>query len=168
MQLKQIQTQLREPTERGRLYYYRDPEIEKNIVYIQNNIRRRPSYFINISCLAILDIDNYHLLKGVEIIYPQRAWSIDSSPRVIKDFFAADITFPALAVRTTYIELPVEVMTDHQKSYACVSIGQLDEETKWVALSNHCFALIKETMLQGFFIALGRPEVESNPKFIEE
>lgn len=168
MQLKQVQIQLSEPTERGRLYYYQDLEIEKNILFIQNNIRRRRSYSINISCLVILGIDDNHLLKSVEIIYPQRAWEIESSPATIRDSFAADIVIPNLSSKTTNIELPVVVLTDHQKSYAQVSIGTLDEDAEWIALSNQCFALIKESLLQGFFISLGRSDVENNPDFIEE
>lgn len=152
---QQILIHLSEPTEQGRLYYSRDPEVEANIVFIKSNIQRQQAFSINVGCLLILSIDKNHLLKSVEVIIPQRAWVAETPPTLVSEYSTpADITFPNFAEKNFNIDAPVKARTDQQKSYVRVSIGSLSEDCSWVALSPSCFALVKDSNLCGFYIRL--------------
>ncbi len=160
-----IKIGLRNATARGRLYYYRDPQIERNILFVQNNIRRKRVYTVNVNNLIILSADLDHLLMNVECIYRRKAWIESAGLAIPNPMFEADIELIDLPSKNNYFELPVRITTDVNQNYAQIVFGNPEIDSDWVALSNHCFALISsQSVLSGFFVKLLGAELSSNPK----
>jgi hypothetical protein len=163
--MEQISIKLRKPSQYGRLYYYRDPQIEENILFLQNNVRRQQTYTINISSLIILGLDINRLLKSIEVIYPRRSWIIEETMPLPETSIPADLEITNLIGKNAYLELPIKVFTDYAKSHVYVSIGEAGGCLKWVNLSDHCFALLQERLLKGFYVNLIGSELKDNPTF---
>ena len=169
--MREIVVSLREPSEKGRLYYARDPEIERDIVFIDNPLPRPRVHRVNIASCALIGFDSERILRDVEIMYNWRVWRIHpylAMPQVTQD---ADLVLvdvesePAWPPYTKtgcdevvrhyyYVESDVSATTN--TDYSCVQFlfGKTGPVGEWIALSHQCFALVADNYLRGFFVQL--------------
>ena len=135
--MNDIQVKLLRPTEYGRLYYRRNPEIEPFVLFLHNKFSIKRTYSVNIDSAIILDINEDQILQGAEFIV-----------------HVADIEIVNLSDRNELLEAPVRAITDGTNHYVFFSWGAENTDKKWVSLSDQCYALISGTILTGFFIFL--------------
>lgn len=151
----EIHVSLKVPTPRGRLYYYRDPQIEASILYISSNIRRRSTFHISLKATIILAIDYYHVLSNVEIFHSRKLWKVDENLELPNQFIEADIIFPNLkepGITTDDIEY--KFYTDPGGNLFEVLFGDKRDASTFVALSEQCFSILTGDILVGFMIKL--------------
>jgi hypothetical protein len=141
-------------TKYGRLYYRPDPERDKYVLYLHNQLDIKLSFTINITSGIVLDLDNNQILKGVEFSIPRKFWKIIPIVEAPQPLLEADLQVTNIAVKHEAMEPSIHIFTD--KTYDNVVFTWVDNiEGKWVSLSDRCFALIKdETLLAGFFVKL--------------
>ncbi len=152
--MNDIQVKLLRPTEYGRLYYRRNPEIEPFVLFLHNNFSIKRNYSINIDSAIILDINENQILQGAEFIIHRKVWLNDPRLEPPPKKVVADIEIINLSDRNELLEAPVRAITDGANHYVFFSWGSENNDKKWVSLSDKCYALISGTVLTGFFIFL--------------
>ena len=151
--MENVQVRLAEPTPEGRMYYCRDPQVENEILFFWNNIRRLKKYTIAINSV-VLEIDANRILYSVEIMKARVGWKIDENVRLPEFYFPADLTFPDLEKERNFADLDVKVITDPDFHVAHVKFGEENNLTKYIKLSERCFAALNENTLIGFYVNL--------------
>jgi hypothetical protein len=89
--MNEIQVRLLEPTDSGRLFYYPDPEIEPFVINIQNGLREKRAYSINIDGAIIIDLNHNHIIQSVEFNIHKKVWVRDPNFLVPQQSIIADI-----------------------------------------------------------------------------
>jgi hypothetical protein len=151
--MNKITVHLLPPTESGRIHYFRDPEIEQNILYIRRNIHERAAHIINIDSIVMITLDNNSILQSLECVRSRKIWRVQNEVSVPADVIQADVEFLGVD-KGLYLELPVIVMTDKNYSFAQVLIGNIEPTYKWIALSDQCYALVSGNNFQGYYVRL--------------
>lgn len=144
---------LAEPTERGRLYYYRDPEIEKELLFFRSNIRRRMVYKLVINSV-VLGIDVERVLYYVEVMKARVGWKIIDNVHLPHISTPADIIFPHLEEVANFVNHPIVVFSDPKFQVVHVKFGVETQTTNFIALSEQCYAQLNGDILIGFYIKL--------------
>jgi len=170
--MPEVIVELRNPTEQGRLYYERDPEIEGHIVYIQTPMRRRIIHSVIINGgQAILEFDADRILLDVEFISNWNAWRklpVLEVPRVsrIADLALSNLEPDPERPPSTkidrdgflrhYCSFDTVAMKTTDANRSCVQFlfGTTEPVGEWIALSHQCFALVADNFLRGFFVQL--------------
>lgn len=143
---------LKKSTNEGRIYDMTDPLVQKALIFLQSRNRRNIVYKILINNEVIIEMDDNKLLYDVEIQFPRRVWKVESTVNIPTNIEEADITFPNINKASEFYDLPVKVVTDSSYSVAKVIFGECEDSSRSISLSNHCFALLCEKRLAGFFI----------------
>ncbi len=115
--MQQIQVRLRKPTELGRLYYFHDEKLLRNVLYVRSSVERSCVYHVNVNNTALFDLDKNHLLTSAEFIYPKRAWQVKPLGQMPHPSVQADLEFEVSQERE-FLEMAVEISTDEVRSYA--------------------------------------------------
>jgi hypothetical protein len=154
--MKKIKVNLLNSTKYGRLYYKFNPDIEPFVIFIQNNLKIKRTYSINIDSAIILDINENKIIQGAEFIIHRKTWKKDpnffvphSPPRI-----EADVQVVNLTEINELIETPVRSITDENYRYVFFGWGKEVIDKKWVYLSEQCYAAISGTTLLGFLVYL--------------
>jgi hypothetical protein len=150
-----LRVSLQPPTDRGRLYYRLDPQVDSHLLFVSNPIKRRSEYEVNIDGgRAMLDIDHERVLYKVECVIMRRAWKrMTNLPKPVA-FVSADLHFDHLVERHTELDLNVTIATDPTYAQALVTIEKEQANGSWVALSEHVYALVDDNLLRGFYVNL--------------
>jgi hypothetical protein len=149
-----IRVNLLNSTKHGRLYYQPNPEIEPFVLFLQNGLKTKRTYSINIDSAIILDINENQVLQGAEFIIHRKVWKIDPTFELPHPEIEADIQIANLLNRDEIMETTIRSITDEKYRYVFFGWETENSEKKWVALSKQCYALISGTSLAGFFINL--------------
>ncbi len=152
MDLSEIQVSLKNPTPRGRLRYYRDPDIEDRLIFVRSDIRRKAIYKIVVGGSLMIGVDNDHLLYYVEAVIPKRFWKVREGITLPSSSLPSDVTFPHLNEGGDMLEKPFEVITDPGYQLVYILFEEKDENSRNIALSEQCFAIINEDVLAGFIV----------------
>jgi hypothetical protein len=145
---------LKNPTSEGRIYYKTDPQVEKNLIFLQSKNHRNIVYKILINNEVIIEMDGNKLLYDVEVLFPRRSWKIENSVSIPDNFEEADMVFSNIIEKSEFYDLPVRVVADSAYSVAKVILGQYEEPLRAISLSDRFFALVHEQRLVGFIIHL--------------
>jgi hypothetical protein len=158
----ELRVSLQQPSAHGRLSYRDDPQIRDELIVLKSAYRERWSYFVNLNGgMVQLRLDAQHILRSVEVLIPRAAWIVAPALAPPASARAADLALPAFIHRHTYQDgWPVAVQTNALRSYANIRFGAAQGERFWVALSDHCFALVVADQLSGFFVVLPDPAGE--------
>jgi hypothetical protein len=150
--MNSIQVELLEPTKTGRLYYQHNPEIEPFVYFVQNGLKIRRTFSINIASGIILDLSENKIIQAAEFVIHRRVWKID--PKLVPPHpeIEADIQVINVSSRYEAFEPPVRSFTDEKYQYAFFNWGAEVDDRKWVCLSEQCYASITGKSLNGFFI----------------
>ena len=161
---KELIVNLISPTERGRLFYHPDPQIEPGMFYIDSLIHRKVAHTVNINGGQILlRADEDRTLMMVEFLRQRRNWQKANLLEAPQPVQANDIEFAFVpSERTSFLgsssefDADVTLITDENYSAVKIVIGETgaDLEKKWIALSEECFVLIIGDELRGFYIKL--------------
>jgi hypothetical protein len=150
--MRSIQVNLLSPTKYGRLYYQHSPEIEPFVLFVQNDLKYKRTFSINIDSAIILDLNKNQIIQAVEFVIHKKVWKID--PKLVPPHpeIEADLQVTNLSSRNEAIETPVRSFTDEKYQYVFFDWGTNDNDKKWVYLSEQCYALIANNSLIGFFV----------------
>lgn len=177
--MNEILVQLRKPTDMGRMYYFRDAEVEKHLIFIESPSDRKMEYCINVSDgFIILMFDTNRSLINVEFIIPRKAYQIVPHLEIPQTLLAANLEFvgvlsphplnprkmklPRRITRDNGFSfrlyeaqnVPITVYATPDYAYAQILLGHPRVETGWITLSEQCLALIIDEYLSGFFFKL--------------
>lgn len=147
-----IEIILSEATERGRLYYQPDPEVEHYLFCIQSAVRRKGVSGINVASLILFTLDENRSLTNIEFVIPRKAWIKSTNYEMPKANRSADIAIAKRALQQEYIEPAVSAITSDDFSSVQVIFGDFEASDEWIALSEKCLALVSENRLKGFFV----------------
>jgi hypothetical protein len=159
--LKNIKVNLLNPTPYGRLYYKPDPQIEPNVYFLENNLKIRRGYSINIDSAIILDVGENLILQAAEFVIHKKKWKIDPRLEYPDPKIEADIQIVNLSNRNEVIEKYVHSIADDQYCYVSFRWEDKTSDEKWVSLSEHCYASISNQFLTSFFVKLTEAGVTS-------
>jgi hypothetical protein len=121
---------------------------------LENNLKIKRTYSININSAIILDIGENLILQAAEFIIHRRVWKIDSKLLVPVPKIEADIQIVNLSERNEVIEENVRSITDDQYRYVSFRWEDETNDEKWVYLSEQCYASISAEFLTGFFVKI--------------
>jgi hypothetical protein len=164
MDLEEIRVTLNDPTLQGRLFYYRDPEIDNRLIFIRSDMRRKSIYKVVVGGSLMIGIDNDHLLYYVEAIIPKRFWKVREGISLPDSSSPYDVTFPYLSERGSMLERPFEVLTDPEYQFVHILFGEKNPRSRNIALSEQCFAILNEDILAGFIVK----RVDAPPRIYED
>jgi hypothetical protein len=172
--MPEIVVELREPSEQGRLYYHRDPEVEKHLVYIQNLKHQKAIHWIVVTGgQAILGFNADYILKDAEFGYPPKAWPAAPSLEFPQAKREADLILRGVQLKEDQWMQPwtwqrddrisryvcnydtiVNAVSDPDHSCVQFLFGISEPLGDWITLSHQCLALVDGNYLRGFFVKL--------------
>ena len=63
--MQNIKINLKTASNLGRLYYFHDPQIEKSILFLQNNMDKKINYSVNINHTMYITLNADHIITLV-------------------------------------------------------------------------------------------------------
>ena len=158
--MAEIKVHLVEPTPEGRLYYFRDPQIDTHILYISAKTKSfwgKQAYSVNVYATVFFGLLVDRRLYAVEIFHNYKFWKVDESVKIPDKSIPADIIFPWVKERGFSIEEDEnrgEYRIDPGRNVILISFGMKIENPTYVALSEQCFAILNDDNMVGLIIKL--------------
>jgi hypothetical protein len=149
-----VQVVLAKTTEASRLY----PHLLKRPSHLTLESRLTQFVTNQIEVYAqhgevLLGVDSNRVLADVEVHYGKR-WNVRSDIVAPHPSRSADLRFSDECVKQGDFHIPVEVVTNENRSCAVVFIGLQPENPKAVSLSKYTAALLDGDRLAGFYVDL--------------
>lgn len=110
---------------------------------------------INVDSLVIMDALENGTIFEVEVVVPRSAWATTASnPKPPSSIDKGSLVFADPGPRIWVDQLSPRVSVD-RGGRLLVSLEPVDAETRWVALSGRCSALLNGEFLAGFVASTG-------------
>ena len=147
-----IAVRLRPATERGRLRPQYDEE--SGILEVGSSVSREWPFGVDIDGRVVFDLDRNCVLANFDLLIPRRFWRVrdDLSPPPARR--EADLEFTRQTISQKSFSLPLEVDTDRARSRARIAFERGATDAEAVALSDQCFAFVRDGRLVGFFVTI--------------
>ena len=166
--------ELRESSSEGRLYYKTYPGNKHDLLIVESLQPRQMAYCVNIEGgLLLLYFDTKRKLKEIELGIPRNRWRKSSDlpkPDAIEslDIFLRGVQsyhgkwkHPHIrkrpdtsTIRVYEYDHEVTVVATSELSAVQILIGSPENSSRWISLSEHCWAQIAENHLKGFFVEI--------------
>lgn len=132
------------------------PILDSDDLSLESPISDRLDYRFggNIASLLIIDIDVSSVIGSVEVLVAKPHWQVIESDIAIQPCNAGVLTVPILAQEISVEKIEPRFLWNRVKSQLLIEVETLTPETKWVSLSQDCFALINDSFLAGFVVRL--------------
>lgn len=153
-ELARIPIRVGPPRDDGRLA----PIVDGDTVLLRSKVPEKTSAAIgvNVDSLLILDASADGTVFEVELLVPRSAWRFkDSTPRPVPGIEKGSIIVADPGPRI-YVDQISPCFTVDSQGRLYVRLEPVDGETRWVALSAECFALLNDGFLAGFVTLLPR------------
>ncbi len=153
-ELARIPIRVGPPSEDGRLA----PIMDGDTVVLRSRVPEGTSapIGVNVDALVLLDALEDGTVFEVEVLVPQSAWrSRESAPRPLSAIDKGSIVIADPGPNIYVDQLSPRFTVDSQGRLH-VQLEPVDGETRWVALSAECFALLNGGFLAGFVALLPR------------
>ena len=166
--------ELRETSNEGGLYYKTYPGNKHNLLIVESLQPRQMAYCVNIEGgHLLLYFDTQRKLQEIELGIPRKHWqklsnltspdgteSSDVFLRGVQSFYGK-WTYPRIRKRTDSSTIrgyeydrEVTAVTNLEFSVVQILIGSPEKSSRWISLSENCWAQIAENRLKGFFVKI--------------
>ncbi|MCG8352586.1 MAG: hypothetical protein MI924_32875 [Chloroflexales bacterium] len=152
--IKELPVILREAADDGRLIYQHDPEVADYLISLRSPRFTQAVYRVELEDPVLFRLNANRILGAVKIVIPRHAWRIAPAQAMPTANLSANLEFSPTTIQQHSFDLFADVTTDATYTYALITFGQAETSTFWVALSDHCWALLADDRLKGFFIML--------------
>lgn len=148
-----LKVEISAPTNNGRLFYFVDPEINDDILYIRGVTKKFPAHRINLGgAQALFDADSSKTLTEAQFVQPLKSWKILDELRRPENCAIADIKFMNVAKRHHFIDVNVPIFTVNDKSVVEIWPCEVEPVGQWIALSENCLACVTDNYLTGIWV----------------
>ncbi len=141
-----------------------EPTIDDGDLTLESPIIQdlRLLYGITVSTpTLIFDIDEKFVLAGVECLRQAYLWKTTDDPpfNVPEHTIDASLAVPRTTIDTgVFDEVSGDVVMDALRTQVLVGLEPVSDQTRWVRLSQGCYALVNDTYLAGFLVVLRSPD----------
>ncbi len=166
--------ELHEFSSDGRLYYKTYPGNKHNLLIVESVESRQMAYCVNIDGgLLLLYFDAKRKLQEIEFGIPRNCWQKSSNipePDVVEssDIFLRGVQsyhgkwkhpyirkrVDGSTIRGYEYDREVTAVANSELSAVQILIGFPEKSSRWVSLSENCWAQIAENRLKGFFVKI--------------
>jgi hypothetical protein len=143
------------------------------MLYVESQQTRRMAYCVNVhGGQLLLYFDTQRLLKEIEFGIHQKWWKKSTALSVPQTNETADLFLlgvksyhgkwkhshifrkpDGLTIKDYFEdELPITTATNPESSVVQIGIGSPEQTSRWISLSDDCWAQISNNHLKGFFI----------------
>jgi hypothetical protein len=164
--------ELHKTSSEGRLYYKTYPGNKHNLLIVESLQPRQMAYCVNIEGgLLLLYFDAKRKLQELEFGIPRSRWHKSSSllePDAVEssDIFLRGIQSyhgkwkharirkrcDTSTIRVYEYDHEVTAVANSELSAVHISVRSSEESSRWISLSENCWAQIAENHLTGFFV----------------
>ncbi|MCG8350240.1 MAG: hypothetical protein MI924_20940 [Chloroflexales bacterium] len=148
--MQELPVILREATDDGRLIYQHDPEVADYLISLQSPRFTHVVYHVELEDPVLFSLNANRILGALEIVIPRHAWRIAPAQATPTANLSASLAFSPATIQQHSFDLFADVTTDAAFTYALIIFGQAEISSFWVALSDHCWALLADDRLKGF------------------
>ena len=166
--------ELHEPSSEGRLYYKTYPGNKHNLLIVESLQPRQMTYYVNIAGgVLLLYFDTKRKLQEIELGIPRNRWQKSSNlhqPDVVEssDVYLRGVQsyhgqwkHPHIrkrpddsTIKGYEYDHEVTAVANSELSAVQISIGSPEKSSRWIALSEKCWAQVAENHLNGFFVII--------------
>jgi hypothetical protein len=119
--MDEIKVHLQPPTAHGRLYPRYDAEAD--LLEVGSSIPRDWLYGVDINGTSIFDLDANRVLANFDLLIRKNLWKVVPLPEWPHASREADIEFSEETIKHKSFNVPLEVQTDQNRSYARILFG---------------------------------------------
>ena len=134
--MQELPVILREATDDGRLIYQHDPEVADYLISLQSPRFTHVVYHVELEDPVLFSLNANRILGALEIVIPRHTWRIAPAQATPTANLSASLAFSPATIQQHSFDLFADV-TAEISSF-------------WVALSDHCWALLADDRLKGF------------------
>jgi hypothetical protein len=166
--------ELRETSSEGRLYYKTYPRNKHNLLIVESLQPRKMAYCVNIEGgHLLLYFDAQRKLQNIEFGISQKYWQRLSNLPSPDGTESSDVFLRGVqsfhdkwkhshirkradgsTIRVYEYDREVTAVANSELSAVQILIGSPEKSSRWISLSENCWAQVAEDRLNGFFVKI--------------